>query len=396
MNISEAAKRLRFHSGDAAKLGERLAAANGDPALELMDKSLSQVEEILDEMKALAVAVQGEKLTKLDRIEMQIKMEDLREELRKTASEAHMKLADMLGVEGEAPLPLDALKGVALIEGSSALPGEDERSLFERARDRITKGEEWDAAESCEIFNELKKVRVGDREIQVETGEIFELPSDIDSSAAVMLNFGERVGGGWLVLSNDKDAPTVRQKLEASDTIILMDAKSAKEGVKRLETEINDLKQAHEKLIAFSQQYKPEPEKEANADISKTPKGSMFERVKRLFKQIVNSITAGAVSEAASGWIQPTWTNWNGSGQQLRSEFSLDAQISLNMGIAESPGTPKVHTIYNDAGNRLSSINGFFEYDRFSEVVVYKAIPRVNAVYFEAKISQSWSYERFF
>jgi hypothetical protein len=509
LNLSEMGKRLRFHPGDAAKLGERSAAVSRDPILSLMDKSISTVEGILEQMSALALAAQGENLTSLDRIDMQMKMEDLRKELQTAANAMSAKLAEMSGQD------VAKMRAFLPEAGSPALPGEDERSLLERARDRIAKGEEWDVAESYEIFSELKKVRVGDREIQVKEGEQFELPPDVDPETAVILAFGERVGGRWNV-EDDKNIPTVRQKLEASGTVVLMDAKSAARGAERIRREIDDLQQVREKFAEFASanarasSNEQNAQKMSDADVASimegdtsgriifqtqlgvmeytdgkpgprltrpdSPRGSMFAMIERTFDRVSGNLAGASVSEAVSGELRFTWTNWNGSeqpgsvlsggnpatasessypegyssaqksdagealwtvavGQQLRS-WSPDVQISLSLGGTAGPGTktvlrtdpdedlindalgnskrrvyaveitnqdpefykktPVVHAIYNDASNRLSSFNGFFEYGSSPGTVVYKAVPRVNAIYFEATISQSWSYERFF
>jgi hypothetical protein len=59
LDLSEAGKRLRFHSGESAaanKANPKTKAALADPALRLMDKSMTRVSELLERMKSLTVA----------------------------------------------------------------------------------------------------------------------------------------------------------------------------------------------------------------------------------------------------------------------------------------------------------------------------------------------------
>jgi hypothetical protein len=273
LTISEAGKRLRFHSEDTVKLSKQSTETISDPLLQAMDKSIKEVNSILEKMKALTAAAQSEKLTKLDRMEMQIEMEDLRKNLREAMTASHLELAEMLGIE-KGPLYSGSME-----LKSPALPGEDERSVLQRARDRLVKGEEWDVAEAYEV---------------IESED------------------GERAGGQWVVL-NDTDEPavrkkreidlTVRQKLEKSNTIILMDAKSATEGVERLEEEIGKVNQMYERFTRFAQKYQPESSDKAGTDVTdilKTPKGGMFQSIERLFRGLLGSLAEGVVSEAGA------------------------------------------------------------------------------------------------
>jgi hypothetical protein len=258
------------------KLGEQSAETISDPLLQTMDKSIKEVDSILEKMKALAAAAQSDKLTKLDRMEMQIEMEDLRKDLREAMTASHLELAEMLGIE-KGPLYSGSME-----LKSPALPGEDERSVLQRARDRLVKGEEWNVAEAYEV---------------IESED------------------GERAGGQWVVLNDTDDTGdptvrkkreidlTVRQKLEKSNTIILMDAKSAAEGVERLEEEIGKVDQMHKKFTRFAQKYQSESSDKAGtdvADILKTPKGGMFESIERLFKGLLGRLAGGVVSEAGA------------------------------------------------------------------------------------------------
>jgi hypothetical protein len=243
--LSDAAKKLCF--GSVTKLIRQGNKTLGDPMLQLMDKSMSKVESILGEMEALAVAAQNEKLTDLQRIDMQIEMEDLRIRLLGATGAMSAELAESSGQSVRGSVQFVSF-------GSPGGTVGDKRSALERARDRIVNGEKWDVAEEFEFLTEVKEVRVGgtERSVLVKPGERVELPSDIDPKTAVLACIEEFTGGSWRV-SDDEILPSVSEKLRAANSIILMDAKSATEGVERLRNEINGLQAARMDFMALSE-----------------------------------------------------------------------------------------------------------------------------------------------
>lgn len=292
--------------------------------LALMDKSMSEVESILDEMTSLAKSAGKEGLSDLERINKQIEMEALRSRLYSASRSMSHHLAEMSGQRTSGELTLvDALPGIW---------GGDRRTLLERARDRIEKGEKWDVVEGYRYFHTIEEVRIGgtDRSIKVEKGKRFELPDDIDPQKAVLCCIGTPAGGEWFV-SDSKEALSVRQKIKASGTIDLMDAKSAQEGVERLEAELEDMKAMREKLAAFARDYSAEDmvqtvgenapggggalfntvlgvmKTQTATGLNATPQlirpvnrlGEMFAKVDRLFQRVAKNLAEKMISEAA-------------------------------------------------------------------------------------------------
>ena len=295
--------------------------------LDLMDKSMSEVESILDEMTSLAKSAGKEGLSDLERINKQIEMEALRLRLYSASRSMSHHLAEMSGQRTSGELTLvDALPG---IWGGW---GGDRRTLLERARDRIEKGEKWDVVEGYRYFHTIEEVRIGgtDRSIKVEKGKRFELPDDIDPQKAVLCCIGTPAGGEWFV-SDSKEALSVRQKIKASGTIDLMDAKSAQEGVERLEAELEDMKAMREKLAAFARDYSAEDmvqtvgenapggggllfntvlgvmKTQTATGLNATPQlvrptnrlGEMFAKIDYLFQRVAKNLAEKMISEAA-------------------------------------------------------------------------------------------------
>lgn len=292
--------------------------------LALMDKSMSEVESILDEMTSLAKSAGKEGLSDLERINKQIEMEALRSRLYSASRSMSHHLAEMSGQRTSGEL--------ALVDASPGIWGGDRRTLLERARDRIEKGEKWDVVEGYRYLHTIEEVRIGgtDRSIRVEKGKRFELPDDIDPQKAVLCCIGTPAGGEWFV-SDSKEALSVRQKIKASGTIDLMDAKSAQEGVERLEVELEDMKAMREKLAAFARDYSAEDmvqtvgenapggggllfntvlgvmKTQTATGLNATPQlvrptnrlGEMFAKIDYLFQRVAKNLAEKMISEAA-------------------------------------------------------------------------------------------------
>jgi hypothetical protein len=247
--LSDIGKRLSFGVDKAPLLDATRKTNKSDPILSLMDKSMSAVEEILGKMHELAVKARDDKsLSDLDRINMQIQMEDLRTELANASNSMNTKFAKMSGYDekiGEAGRVI-----CPLVEG-------DSRSVLERARDRIMNGEKWDVAEGVKLYQQVSLVRHGDNVIgKNEDGKVV---VDWPENAVVLVEIEPgHARSEFYTLTEDERItpngeamPTVSEKLRATDTIVLLDSKSAAEGVKRLEMEMDKLKAAREELNAF-------------------------------------------------------------------------------------------------------------------------------------------------
>jgi len=264
LDISDMGKRLRLNSGDITKLSEVTASTGGDSILQLMSKSMSEVEGILEKMKALAMVALDPNLSIVDRLNMQIDMEELKAKLSKSTNAMSEKFAKMSGVDMEKRKRHSFTDANVSGIGSEDM---DERLLLERARDRAIKGEAWNVAEGYEIFMELTRVHINGPEmeaekwIEVERGTWFELPSNIDLEKSVIMSNVEFVKSGWYVMDNkerlESKVPTVLEWLEASGTIILLDARSAAKGVERLEMQLDEMKQMREEFTRFCNENVP-------------------------------------------------------------------------------------------------------------------------------------------
>jgi hypothetical protein len=104
-------------------------------------------------------------------------------------------------------------------------------------------------------------------------------------------SFGKR--GEWYIsegelMSDGKPVPTVSEILKASKeegVIILMDAKSAAEGVKRLEREIEDLKAMREAFTTFSKNYVPDTAGAFNGNANKLSEGEISALIGRIAQE---------------------------------------------------------------------------------------------------------------
>lgn len=323
VSFSGNGKRLSLSQSEKLSANSEKTGTAGT-VLALMDKSMSEVESILDEMTSLAKSAGKDGLSDLERINKQIEMEALRSRLYSASRSMSHHLAEMSGQRTSGEL--------TLVDASPGIWGGDRRTLLERARDRIEKGEKWDVVEGYRYLHTIEEVRIGgtDRSIKVEKGKRFELPDDIDPQKAVLCCIGTPAGGEWFV-SDSKEALSVRQKIKASGTIDLMDAKSAQEGVERLEAELEDMKAMREKLAAFARDYSAEDmvqtvgenapggggllfntvlgvmKTQTATGLNATPQlvrpanrlGEMFAKIDHLFQRVAKNLAEKMISEAA-------------------------------------------------------------------------------------------------
>ena len=250
IDISEIGKRLSFRSDNVSLLDRNRAAGASDPMIQLMDRSITNVETILNQMKDLALAASKASIT--DRLQMQIEMEDLRYELSKALNSMSKDLAKTAG--HVVPEISNGSLWISLDDGY----GNTENAVLKRALARALNGEAWNVGETLEVSKAARMIFVGGDMIEVgrwrdggnEWFE-FELPPGIDPDSVTVL--AEMVGHR-VVPTDDKNAPTVSQTLERSGTIVLMDEKSAAEGIKRIENELEALKEMRKVLVTFSKQ----------------------------------------------------------------------------------------------------------------------------------------------
>lgn len=229
LSLSELGKRLSLNRGESSSLleGRKADSADSLPSwAQPMDKALSQTIDILERMRKLAVAAQDKKPTDLERIEMQIEIEDLR---------ANLKVVPR-NLRGAPPLSLDGK--ILLLEGPHPLG--DYSSALERARDRILNGQEWDVREAwcADGFDRMIQNENGEDVWEVFAGNAWHV---VDDRNVLTRREGEYVDSGIKV-------PTLRERLEWASPVIVMDAQSAARGVGYLEERIASVRKFREQL----------------------------------------------------------------------------------------------------------------------------------------------------
>lgn len=325
--LSDLGKRLCLDRAQSMRLEDAESAGTAGRILGMMDRSMGEVEKILEEMSALAKAAEEDGPSDEDRLRMQIQMEALRERLRSAAKGMAHGLAKLSGQETSSSL--------SLIEASPGLWSGDARTVLDRALERAGRGEDWDVVEGYRYLHEISEVRIGgtDRSIRVAEGERFELPDDIDPAETVLACIGTPAGGEWSVADGEAQGPTVRQKIRQSGTIDLMDATSARQGRKRVEAELDAVRAMRESVRELAASHgaagmlagtSPSAiasdgrhafgtplgvmETDTVGGLNSDPRltrpsdrlGAMFASVERLFQRIAASLTEGLISEAAS------------------------------------------------------------------------------------------------
>ena len=213
VELSNLSKRLRFQPEEAVALDLK-EKINGDKFLLLMDRSISKVEATLGEMRSLALAAADSSLSDVDRLQMQVRMEELSGKLGRDANEMSNRLASMSGYGGIKSLGVSSTSG-------------DNNGLLERALDRAFNGEAWDVAE------------------HYEEGET-----------------GFRATDGRWVVTDDEDIPTVSQILAESGTLVLMDESSALRSAERISGELKAVKGIRKEFEEFVEQLPTPPQGE--------------------------------------------------------------------------------------------------------------------------------------
>ena len=218
VSISELGQRLSINKG------RKISGGTSDikEAASLMSKTLSGFEKTLEEMNELTKKASKNNLTALERIDMQIKFEELRENLAGASTKLNEGLAK---ISGQKTKSLSDTSHEIENPFESDNPIKIERTLLERARDRLMKGEDWNVAE---IFN--PKYEISD-------------------------DGHYKITGGTFEKIDDSGEPTVLEKIDATDTVNLMSSVTAKRGLERIENELNDVKHLRDRFSSFLMDY---------------------------------------------------------------------------------------------------------------------------------------------
>ena len=184
---------------------------------ELMSKSLARVESTLERMHELTKKASNTDLTELDRINMQIEYEELRETLAGASAKMNEGLAQISGQKVDKPYT------------NLTNTSPDSSKLLERTRDRLMRGEDWDVAEAY--------AQQYDEEI------------------------GEEISGYWVTGEKmthwivGSELSTVRDRIEGTDTVNLMSSVTAKKGVERVEEQLTRIRDMRENFSSFIMGY---------------------------------------------------------------------------------------------------------------------------------------------
>ena len=212
------------------------------PRAQSLDKALSKTIDILERMQKLAVAAQDKKLTDLDRIEMQIEIEDLKSNLKAVPRNL---LRKELQVER---VSLQETYAAFFEDGSESFG--DYSSVLERARDRILNGQEWDVREAWSRggFIRVTRDENGEEVQEVGASNAWHVVDDRNVVTRVWQE------GKYIYVDSGRKVPTLRERLKGASPVVVMDAQSAAEGVGYLENRIASVRKFREQLPELIEQ----------------------------------------------------------------------------------------------------------------------------------------------
>ena len=246
--LSDLGKKLSLTLSEKESSSLLIERLTTDPADSLpswaqpIDKVLSQTIDILERMQKLAVAAQDKKLTDLDRIEMQIEIEDLKSNLKAVPRNL---LRKELQVER---VSLQETYAAFFEDGSESFG--DYSSVLERARDRILNGQEWDVREAWSRggFIRVTRDENGEEVQEVGASNAWHVVDDRNVVTRVWQE------GKYIYVDSGRKVPTVRERLEKASPVVVMDAQSAAEGVGYLENRIASVRKFREQLPELIEQ----------------------------------------------------------------------------------------------------------------------------------------------
>jgi hypothetical protein len=224
----------------AVPLEDRVAFGKDNKTLQLMDKSISKIGGLLEQMKNITKLSQDDSLSDLDRIDMQIEMDHLQKTINKEVARMSFLREDKTELE------INAL----LLDYQNP---EHENEMLKRARERILNSEEWDAAETFALITKpLGVIAAADGVTQSLPQNIqgeFMLPEGVKREEAVLLNGNDWGYGGHYVVTNDPSVPTVSDILKESGNYYVMDSKSAQKSMEQIDKKLEELAKQRKGLI---------------------------------------------------------------------------------------------------------------------------------------------------
>jgi hypothetical protein len=397
----------------AVSWNAQITDSRADPTLKLLDKHIAKAGDILERMREFAKSAQDETLSDDDRLAIQMNIGMLQYELDCETEMMYSKYHS-------------GVAKVVLHEGR--YEDTDAYKMLERAAERLANGEKWDVAEvltpyvRTSWFVDLEAEEIRNTFLDEFKWEVSDDPDaptvgDVLKAKGRSVMDSEAAGVTVAELENDLS------KLQRQRDKLVAFAENYGANPQGADTGDNGASKAIELLFAGTFDflntlsrdpvlYNIGPIKNQNAElyegeraVEHIPK-NMGETYDFSGKSYVFS-DKSAVDEALAAAVVHS---------KLNSAWSLDIQISLNAETAANAGTktvlrpdpdeivipdtigrrvvataitdqdpefyretPRVNAVYIDSDSRLSSINGFFEYGRSPDVVVYKKIPSVSS-----------------
>ncbi len=347
LNISKVGGQLGLQGNFFIRWDKTITKPGDDPALRLIDGSISSVGKVLEQMRSLSELAQDERFTDLDRIDLQIEMERLQKRL---TTETHRMSLVMAGKSEK------EISG--MLEGPES---QQDNDMLLRARERILNGEKWDVAEKFEPIMVLKEVHVITAEdrlvVQIKDGEPFELSPDLDPKDVAVLKIHDWVGGKFVV-TEDKSVPTVSQTLEMGGSIALMDAKSAAKGTERIEKQIEDLLEMREEFALFYEKNGEELPQDGQdgSTLGDAQVEELVNSINRDKLERENQIEESVNNQERGGAREAT-------GEEMTDETTKKTTVETRLGLMEYRNTsdPRLVRPKNRLGAMFAKVESLFK-----------------------------------
>ena len=194
-----------------------------DPATKKMDEALKKAQNILEKMHDLATLAQDKSLDDLDRVEIQIELADLNDNLFMIPG--NLRMSQNLSREQ-----------------TENWQDSQMSSILERMRTRISSGEKWNVRE---VWQPNMEVRVKHDENGAEFYEIsspgwYTVSDDVKIKSQSTLTSE--------IVQTDKSVPTVRERLENLTQYLVMDSESAEKSSQLIQQQINKIQEWRDEL----------------------------------------------------------------------------------------------------------------------------------------------------
>jgi hypothetical protein len=170
---------------------------------------------------------------------------------------------------------------------------EDPDSMLQRARKRIINGEEWNVSEIFDLISVSKGVKVATPDGWQNLGQNAEgeyvLPEGMKVEESARINEFEWGYGGHFVVTQQKSVQTVREFMEMTNMIIIMDSESAAEVTESIDKKLKGLTKERKTLVEFIEKNgaQPTPATASEESSMHTPTNNLLSKLERFFGTLV-------------------------------------------------------------------------------------------------------------